>query len=262
VLRSEEPATLSADEIDLEFESLFNVRDLGGHRTRDGAVVRERLLFRADAVHRATPADCERLAALGLRTVIDLRTTVELEARGRVAEHVADVWHHAPVLDEIWDPSTVRAVDDAVHEAAAYLTERYLDMLEGGADAFVQAFDVLAAPDALPALFHCAAGKDRTGVLAALVLGTLGVDDDTIADDYAASGQSVERSREWLAQHDPQVAEVMAQLPATFGMAPREAMVDFLHELEQRHGSIAGYLTRVGVPAAHLDVLRANLVTR
>src|SRR5690606_32034702 len=115
------------------------------------------------------------------RTVIDLRTEDEI-ARGRfpIDQHPVD-WHHLPVIKRIWSD------DDLVAGASAaeFLRDRYLDMIVEGGGSLARAVELIS--DGHPALFHCAAGKDRTGVLAAVILGLLDVPDEEIAGDYHQS---------------------------------------------------------------------------
>jgi len=235
----------------LAYDTVFNLRDLGGYAGASGRTVRWRTLFRGDGVHRLDPAV---FAELGVRTVLDLRTEGEIRERGRAEGDHA--WHHLPVLRTIWDPSTVSP------ELAAerFLADRYLDMLEEGAESLASAVRLLAVPDALPAVFHCAAGKDRTGVLAALVLSLLGVDDDVIAADYGLSRLGMDRMVEYIRVTYPDRFDAMSDQPAAFLGAPEAAMHLFLDELRARHGSVEAYVEAGGVDAAVVDALRANLL--
>jgi protein-tyrosine phosphatase len=238
----------------LPFRFMFNVRDLGGMRTGDGRGVRHRHLFRADGVHRLAGDDLELARSLRLRTVLDLRTDEEIE-RGRfpVDEYPVD-WHHLPILRRIWSEDDLVATDGA----ARFLADRYLDMLESGAVSLARAVELLAG--GAPALFHCAAGKDRTGVVAAVVLGLLGVPEDEIADDYHQSAQNMAAFREWIVTEFPEAASAMTDQPPEYLEAPVEAMVWFLEGVESRHGSMAGLADDLGVPDEAVARLRATLL--
>ena len=239
-------------------EGLFNVRDLGGYATVDGHSTRWRTLYRADSIHRASEADVERLLGLGLRTVLDLRTHGELEERGRFAvEHVTLAYHHLPVLRETWDGWV--DVDRDV-EAVPFLAQRYEEMLDDGAAALAGALEVLADAEAYPAVFHCAAGKDRTGVLAAVVLGVLGVDDDTIATDYGLSKVAMESLVDWMRVNVPESLDAMTDQPAAFLDAPPRAMHRVLEAVRTRLGSMAGYVEAIGVDGDEITALRRNLL--
>lgn len=251
--------TTTVDETTLEFDALFNVRDLGGCPVSGGGHVRSGRLYRADGVHRAAGADLERLAALGLRTVIDLRTLAELEL-GRFAASDDVAWHHAPLLEQIWSAEHVESIvgdDDAIR----FLVDRYVDMTVEAHGALAAAISVLADPDSHPALFHCAAGKDRTGVLAAMVLALLGVERQVIIDDYARSGAGMQRAIAYFTEHEPRIADIMSRQPDAFMAAPHDAMGGFLAEIEQRHGSVEAYVRGIGVTDDAIASLRDTLVT-
>lgn len=227
-------------------DNAFNVRDLGGYRTFDGRAVRWRRLFRADGLHRVAGED---LAELGLRTVIDLRTPAEVE----IGTHESRAQLvHLPVLQETWDPTSVV---DAV-DATGFLVDRYLEMLDVGAPAFAAAVEILASADRLPAVFHCSAGKDRTGVLASLVLAVLGVSDHQIAADYHLSALAMDQLVAWLAANRPDLVDVMAAQPQHFLECPPEAMLELLDRLRARYGDAESYLLGAGVSSRTLDALR------
>jgi protein-tyrosine phosphatase len=239
----------------LDLDTVFNFRDLGGYATADGRTVRWGRLYRADGIHRLSGSDLDRVRELGIRTVLDLRTPREYEAGCfPVDDHPVD-HHHLPVMAETWDEA------ELVERAEDYLTARYLDMLDEGSPALAGAVRVLSRAESFPVVFHCAAGKDRTGVLAALLLSVLGVPDDVIAQDYGLSALGMERMQAWLQEHSPEGAEVMARQPAGWLAAPPEAMEAFLAEVRLRHGGFAGYLRRRAIGSATLDAVRTNLLT-
>jgi protein-tyrosine phosphatase len=133
-------------------------------------------------------------------------------------------------------------------------------MSESGAPAIASVFALLARSVRLPAVFHCSAGKDRTGVVAALVLAALGVDDDQIAGDYHLSAPAMDRLVAWITAHRPEVAEHMARQPRALLECPQDAILVFLHRLRRRHGGVESYLADIGVDRATLDDLRATLL--
>jgi protein-tyrosine phosphatase len=241
----------------LAFDGLFNVRDLGGYRTADGRLTRWRTLYRADGLNRAQGDDLERLSALGLRTVLDLRTAGERDERGSFpVDQLPVSYHHLPMLEQTWEG---QALDPDV-EGAVFLTLRYREMLDVGAPAIASALRVLGDARSYPAAFHCAAGKDRTGVLAALVLGVLGVPDDTIAVDYGLSRAGMASMIEWVRINRPEALDAMVDQPGVLLEAPPRAMHALLGHLRDEHGSVDGYLAAIGVEPRVLDDLRANLL--
>jgi protein-tyrosine phosphatase len=241
----------------ISFDALFNVRDLGGYATDLGRRTRWRILYRADGLNRAQGGDLERLAAMGLRTVVDLRTSGERAERGSFPVDALPVeYHHFPVLQQTWEGQTL----EAGIEGAAFLTERYQDMLVEGASAIADALTVLADPRVYPAVFHCAAGKDRTGVLAALVLGLVGVPDETIAADYGLSRVGMVAMLDWVRANRPEALDAMLDQPGVLLEAPPIAMRALLDGVRDQHGSVEGYASAIGVSAPTIDGLRANLL--
>jgi protein tyrosine/serine phosphatase len=251
-----------AEELDrhLPFETVFNFRDLGGYAAADGRTVKWRTVFRADGLHRLEGADIDVFAELGVRTVLDLRTHAELDERGRIGARgpvAADiVWHHFPLMDVHWDPESY---DDALG-AARYLADRYLDMLETGAAAIGGGLRIIADPDRTPLVFHCAAGKDRTGVLAALTLSLLGVADEVVAADYALSAIAIERFTDWMAVNAPEALAELDNVPDAFTRSPVEAMLLFLADVRERFGSVEGYADSVGVDDVTVNAMRDQLL--
>ncbi|HEX2783106.1 MAG TPA: tyrosine-protein phosphatase [Ilumatobacteraceae bacterium] len=246
-----EPARLVA------LEAVHNFRDLGGYATADGRHTVWRTLFRADGLYRLTAADVVALEPLGLRTVIDLRSAPELSERGRFPVDVHPVvFHHLPIIDATWADA-----DRPEHDRDEdFLIWAYQEMLTVGAPRFAAAFEALAEPDALPAVFHCAAGKDRTGLLAALLLGSLGVSDDDIVADYALTVEGMARFRAWAAREWPEWFERMASMPPAFTAALPEAMRHIVEELSAEHGSIRNYVKSIGVSDATLARLESVLL--
>lgn len=239
----------------IDCDGAFNLRDLGGYRGSDGRTVRWRTLFRADGLHRIPSVGRRAIEELRWRTVIDLRTITEVDG-GRFAGDGIDVVH-LPVLRDPWDAAALAADDD---DPVEILSASYLDMTEQGAAAIATAFELLAVRTRLPAVFHCSAGKDRTGVLAALVLAALGVDDDQIAVDYHLSAAAMDRLVDWVMTNGPEVAEHVTRPPAAFLACPPAAVRSFLQRLREQHGSVEFYLADIGVERATVEFLRDTLL--
>ena len=240
----------------VSFDLVFNVRDLGGLATSDGRTIRRGHLFRADGVQRLAGDDLERARALQLTTVVDLRTAGEIERGGRfpVEEYPVD-WHHLPIIERMWSEDDLVATAGAVE----FLRDRYVEMLESGAPYLARIVELVA--DGAPALFHCAAGKDRTGVVAAVLLGLLGVDGPTIAADYHATAGAMAAFVDWLTIAHPEAMDSMTNQPPEYLEAPREAMTAFLDHVDDRHGSMEGLAAHLGVETAAVESLRARCST-
>jgi protein-tyrosine phosphatase len=241
---------------DIDLVNTFNLRDLGGYRTDDGRRVRWRALFRGAALHRLGGADLAAVRALGLVTAIDLRTGGELDAHGGYPSELSATFHHLPMIERIWDLS--EAGGESAPPPERYLTARYREMLDEGATTIATAVEIFSRREHLPAVFYCAAGKDRTGVLAALLLDAIGVRGDEIVADYHLSKERVERIRARAAAADP--ASAMVSQPPAFMQAPAAAMTLLLKQIHAEFGGSAAYLQAVGVPAAVVTRLADTLL--
>jgi protein-tyrosine phosphatase len=243
-----------APERSIPFESVFNFRDLGGYRAAGGRSVRWRRLFRADGLHRLTEAEADLVAHLGLSTVVDLRTPEET-TRGRFPESLGPIrYHHLPMFDVIPDWSQLPDV-----QSPWFMANRYAEMLDTGRDALAGVLVLLADPDAYPLVFHCAAGKDRTGIVAAVVLELLGVDRATVVADYALSHAAMARLEAWIAERHPDWARSDTRPPAVIEARP-ETMEQFLSVVDERFGSVEGLVADLGVAGGVIESLRANLL--
>jgi protein-tyrosine phosphatase len=242
----------------LELEGAWNFRDLGGYAARGGRRVRWRRLFRADGLDRLSATDLQHLATLRLRTVVDLRTGEEV-SRGRIATAGNEVsWHHLPMLDVLPPRDRYKAWVEPAHVAA-----QYLDMVTSGAATVSSFLQLVCDADRYPLVFHCFAGKDRTGILTALVLGLLGVADDDIAADYALSATAMHRLLAWLrAQYAEGAAELDAleSSAAAIVAAEPETMAEFLRQFRRAYGSFEAYAAGAGYPDA-ADRLAAILLS-
>jgi len=240
----------------VSFEACFNFRDLGGYETIDGRRVVWGAVFRSDSLHRLTEADLEAASSLGIRTIIDLRSTAELDRQGRFARADDVAFHHLPLFEE--HSPTFKPLE--ANDPEPPPGEGYVEMAWRARDAIAHAVRVIAEGD-YAVVFHCAAGKDRTGILAALVLSSLGVPDDAIIADYHLSERSLGAAVAWAEANAPEMSTEIATLPPWALRAPMPVMQAFLDILRDHHGSIEAYLTDAGVEPAVLDTLRARLLT-
>jgi protein tyrosine/serine phosphatase len=247
----------------LDWEGCYNVRDLGGLETADGHRVRWGALVRSDLPTRLTDGGRQALLAHGVRTVIDLRFEGE----------VSRDWERYPFQDDLGRATVTYtnvpfnhgrdpALDEQVHAAYRSATSRQelnrhdIDWNQVGI-----ATAVAAIADAQPGgvLVHCHAGKDRTGAVVAMVLSTLGVADEAIADDYALTALSIEPLIvDWLDESSSN-EEQRAHLRA-LAMPVREAMLDTLAYTRDRHGSAESFLAGGGLTYEQLGALRARLL--
>ena len=241
------------------FEACFNFRDLGGYSTIDGRRIRQGVLYRADSLHRLTDADVRAFHELGLRAVIDLRSAAEIDDFGRFRWAVDErpTWHHVPMIDEVLLRVGAGSPPPASTQSPA---DAYGNIVAGGTSV-ARVFGLLATADQLPAVFHCTSGKDRTGIIAAMVLDLLGVPDSVIAVDYAITNETRRRSTAWIEENEPAFAAFLALIPEARRHVDPQHILGFLDQLRDRHGSIEGFLVGVGVHPDALADLRTRLLT-
>jgi protein tyrosine/serine phosphatase len=227
------------------FEACFNFRDLGGYASIDEREVRPGALYRSDSLHRLSANDLVRLKALGVRTVIDLRTAHEIAVSGRIAEDEQRVFRHIPCQDP---------TDEYLQPRA----DLYFAFTHIRGPEIASAFRSVAF-EAGPIVSHCMAGKDRTGIVAALLLAALGVPDVTISSDYALTERSLAPALAWATEHDPEWAAWLTEVAPTGLLGtPADAMSGFLGMIRSEYGSIDLYLAQAGVDAPTMDALRAR----
>ncbi|MEM9131488.1 MAG: tyrosine-protein phosphatase [Actinomycetota bacterium] len=246
----------------LELDGALNVRDLGGWATPAGPVAYG-LLYRSDRLNSLTDADLDTLSARNIETVIDFRSEIEAEA------HPSRLWPtvsrhlEVPIGSVVANQKTFfdRALDGEIDELTeADMAETYVEILTYSGEQFGRAVE--AALDGGPALYHCTAGKDRTGLLTMLILATLGVSDDDILTDFGLSNayRSEIRMVELKPLFDERGLDVERFRPGF--TAPRSAMEHAMGWLADNHGDAARYLGEsAGVTDARAR-LTAHLVDR
>ncbi len=241
-----------------------NFRDLGGYRTSDGRIVKWGMLYRSGAMNALTPADFATLAQRGLRTVCDLRDTRERSKApvgwptGHAPSVFADDYDMTGAMRELADPAL-----DGV-KARAMMQRTYADLPFRFAGQYRRMFAELAAGHA-PLAVNCSAGKDRTGVAAALLLTVLGVPRATVMQDYLLSNRYFDPAR--AAAQDPNTAAFAQRLPADavkalMGVEPAYLDAAFA-AIEARPGGLAAYLRdQLGLDPATVRRLRDLYLTR
>lgn len=224
-------------------ETAHNFRDLGGYPTADGRSTRWGVAYRSDALYSLNAADWAQLQARNVRHVIDLRSVHEWETRGRFRDDVFPVTlHHFPVLDIPWSDDDTPEVDTAYE----FLSWAYPEMLRKGGHRLAAAVETVAMLDE-PVVFNCAAGKDRTGLVAMLILAIVGVPDDIIVADFELSNDGMERLRTWAESHDSDLKERLGNAPAAFLDADGRALRDLMTGWVAEHGSLRAFARRLGV---------------
>jgi protein-tyrosine phosphatase len=230
-------------------EGTFNSRDVGGRRAA-GGVVRRHLLIRSDAPVELGAGGQAVVRKLGVRSAIDLREPIERQLDPVDVDGLPLDVRHAPILDDDFDLEAHRSMG---------LSELYVYLLEHRAQQLVAAIRLLSRPDALPAVVFCSAGKDRTGLVIALVLDALGVAEDEIVEDYNLTERAGVDFRAAIEARAVAAGLTEQELAVKLG-APPAVMRDALSWVRGTYGSVPRYLLASGLTEPELDRLRQALV--
>jgi len=252
MLRHDEP--MQTNPRHLPLAGAYNFRDLGGYPTVDRRVTRWGQLFRSDTLHELTEGDLDVLRGIGLASVIDLRTAAEVKQTGRgpLATGPISYLHVSVIQDDSTPPVAPRPLADID------LAEVYVQWLDTAKSALVLALSAICEPQSYPLVFHCAAGKDRTGVLAALVLDILGVERRVIVEDYELTVSHLDliRARQRL---DRETAQRMDEAPHLFDIEAA-TMEKFLDGLYEKHGGGREWALTAGMSSDSLDAMAGRLL--
>jgi protein-tyrosine phosphatase len=253
----------SDDERIIKLQGAHNFRDLGGYTTQDGRIVAKRKIFRSSALAKLSEHDYEMIRGLGIRAIYDLRANEERIRRpSALPENMPiDIWSRDYEGSAGNLLTKMAAPDGTTEQTRQIMIETYRILPYEQAESYRALFLHLAEGE-LPVLFHCSAGKDRTGIAAALLLEILLVPRATIIEDYLLTDLFFEQGLE-IALHAlgtkalhgiPQ--EIWAPL-----MRADQIYIETLFEtLEARHGSVSGYFRDVlGLDDAIEAQLRARL---
>ena len=247
--------------LDFEIEGAVNFRDLGGLPAGD-LRVRRGMVFRSGMTHHIGPEGLEYLAErYRVRSFVDLRSEDELERDGTAPFDGSGIRHRCIPVTGItaMTPDKRQERMRALMDGEMTWGQAYRDYLATSVDAFRSFFELVVDAESLSLVFHCTGGRDRTGVSAALLLATLGVDEDTIADDYARTG-------ELLRPHVPKFGQQSEDLQLDerrferLISTSREPMRELFEYIRQDYGSVDGYLDEVGVAPAVVRELRGRLL--
>ncbi|MFL6130088.1 MAG: tyrosine-protein phosphatase [Mycobacteriales bacterium] len=265
---------MTAEPLWVPLDGAVNVRDLGGLPTDDGRRTVPGRLLRADNLQGLTPGDVRRLVDdLGVRTIVDLRTSVEVDKEGpgpltaepRVTHRHLSLYPESGRMTDVeadtvlpWQTDRGRAAaadPDADNPSIGF----YLGYLKHRPDSVVDAVRVLAAPGGA-VVVHCAAGKDRTGVVVAVALAAAGVSRESIVADYVATGERLEQILARLMASPTYLADLDG-LPTDVHRPRAHTMWRFLEVLDERFGGPVGWLASVGFGADEVAALRRRLLT-
>ncbi len=236
----------------VELSGTSNTRDIGGYATRAGRSIRHNQVVRSDALHALSPADQHILSTLGIGTTIDLRFTMETTRAPSVYASSAFVRYvHLPLHEPYPEAQ--------MHETTASLATYYMHLVDECGGSILAVFEALSEPQALPVIVHCTVGKDRTGVVIALLLSMLGVNNDDVVADYALTGVLAGDFLDKL-RRDAMAAGMPADWCARMFASEAETMRALLAHLAARYGGAEAYLRAIGLSDARIARLHANLL--
>jgi len=243
----------------IPFEGVVNFRDLGGYASSLGGTVRFGRVFRSDRLDRMTSADHDRYTALGIRTIYDLRRDEE-----RLVSPDPYPTEHVCIISSLERNGHPKLGDEPPEmDGADLLRLLYRGILDHAGADIGRIFTGFADPNGVPALFHCTAGKDRTGMIAAVLLEWLGVPRELVLDDYEATNAYREKAGERDTVERLVAQGVSPEAAAGLLSAPRWAMEETLGELDDDFGGVEHYLrTQAGLDDAVLGGLRASLLAQ
>jgi len=237
----------------INLEGCVNFRDLGGYTTTDGRTVKWRRLFRSDSPSELTDSDVQTVTGrLGVISVVDLRSNAAgstNNGRGLLAD-TGIGYHQFPFLEQrgFLPPTSGAAVEQR-------LTDMNLWILLNAGTLVAQAFTALAQPVNQPAMFHCSAGKDRTGVLAATILDVLGVVREEIVEDYLETNLVIDAVLTRL-----QTMPGFGESTREGIIAPRSAIEKYLSVTQSEFGGSEAYLHHHGVQQSIIDNFRESML--
>lgn len=236
----------------LPWEGTCNARDLGGYPTQAGGMTKKGVFYRTDGLQSLTEAGKKALLDSGVACVVDLRTEMELrQAPDRVSQADGVAWYHVPLADGV--------ASNGFQELPARMGEMYVGLLEHSGDKLAQVFRAFAAHPEGAALFHCSAGKDRTGVTAMLLLALAGVPKQVILADYAASYGNL---APLFAAQKAKMKEMGIVIPEHVMRSDPEELELAMDWMEQNHGTAERYLLHTGLEPSLLEEIKSRLTQR
>jgi protein-tyrosine phosphatase len=244
----------------IEFENIPNFRDIGGYRTREGNTVAWRRLFRSAGINRMTDRDLEKLRQeLGLMSVIDLRSDFEIKHQGTgLISGTGIKYYNVAFLSDGKDSQEdIREFNEFPNMGEFYV---HLVRQRRFGQRMVKALEVIAEAENHPMVFHCTVGKDRTGILAAVLLSVLGVPDEDIENDYCLTGPFIEALFEQLTNETKNMEEPF-KLPDFFWRTEPESIALLMASFRKEYGSTSDYLKAHGAEPSLVNRLKASLLT-
>ncbi|MCR8642726.1 tyrosine-protein phosphatase [Paenibacillus sp. N1-5-1-14] len=225
----------------------YNVRDLGGYETKTGQTTRWGVFYRADGLHQLSEDSTQALIDRNIHTVIDLRSSFEVDKQKDVFDGMDGVHYINIALINPAKPKDIKITS---------LYDMYVELVDYSQELILQVFKQFLEVKDGAILFHCTAGKDRTGVIAALLLELLGVPEKTIVEDYALTASCIAPILPAMREARPSfVPEEMYE--RFLGCEP-EYMEQLLHYMHEKYGSSEAYLRHIGLSEDELAELKSK----
>ncbi len=244
----------------LNFESLLNFRDMGGYRTRSGYSLVWRRLFRSGEFREVNENDLKILKEeIGLKSIIDLRSQLEVEKQGHgLLAGSTTKYHNICLIPDGGD----QEANERRYKNFTNMGQFYLDLMhqKGFGEHIIEALELIASAENHPLVFHCAVGKDRTGIIAAVLLNLLGVEDEDIILDYTLSAEPMKIIKERFKNRPEKPPGNTEDLPDYFWDAAPESMALLLSRLKSEYGTILEYLKERGADASLVKRLEKALL--
>jgi protein-tyrosine phosphatase len=244
--------------------SAQNFRDMGGYPTMDGHQIRWRRLFRSGVMAYVEGAEQGELHALGIDTICDFRSNTERDRHPTRWHETSntELWARDYVFSSGNLHDMIRQPDVMAHDVHGAMSEVYRHLPFEQAPSFAEMFKRLAA-GRVPLVFNCSAGKDRTGLAAALIMTVLGVSRDVIEEDYLLTNDAIEGLSNFLVGNPDYTHLIEKRIEHAQPLLRAE--LDYLHAafaaIEAEHDSVDAYLTdKLGVSAADRDAIRGHLL--
>lgn len=248
----------------IPLEGAVNFRDLGGYENGDGSCIRPGQVYRSDSLAKLTPQDLDRLRALGIQLVCDFRADAEIASAPDILPADGSIEYlHLPVVNSDFD--TVAAMKRIREGDISWLTDTfmrdgYIRNIDDHPWTWAQVLERLAHADNRPLVFHCTAGKDRTGICAALLMRILGIPRKTIVADHQLSNRFFAETLVKINQYLESLGIDPEKLKP-YLTAPLDAITAALDHLESKYGSAEAYLVgAAGMDPVVLEKLRRELL--
>lgn len=245
-------------ERELSIDGMANVRDLGGLVTRDGKRVKAGVVVRSDNPKGMTAqGHIDLVAVIGPRTLIDLRIQVEVEHDGYVIKDDSVTVMNFPMLP-------LSGVTQEQIDAGAFdnLVDDYMGQIEINGDSVLNALRLIASNEQHPIMYHCTAGKDRTGIVTAMLLDILGVDHESIAADYHLTTANMVPIIERIRNAPVYKENGLAYAPDWIFSSDPETMLAFLARMTEKYGNAEGWALQRGLTPAEIDAIREHLLEK